>query len=138
VAHRLDVVAVGVEHERTVVARVVDLAHARRAVVAAARGHRGVVERADVAAALGAERDVDLVGGFADADPEVGLARNAEPGELFHLHDQGVSEGRERLGVERHTRVEVCDQNTDVIEHGRDDTPRAWARMRACVPLWPS
>ena len=46
VADDLDVVAVRVEHERAVVARVVDRALARRAVVLVARRERGGVERA--------------------------------------------------------------------------------------------
>ena len=82
-ADRLDVVAVGVMDERAVVVRVVDRAEAGRAVVRAAGGDPRGVERADLGAPPGAERDVDLVGRLAHADPEVGLAGNTEAGDLL-------------------------------------------------------
>jgi hypothetical protein len=54
----LDVVAVGVEDERAVVARRVVGADARPAVVGAARGERRRVEGVDLRAGVGGERDV--------------------------------------------------------------------------------
>jgi hypothetical protein len=51
----LDVVAVGVEHERAVVTGVVVRANAGRAVVLAAGGDRGGVEGVDQRALVGAE-----------------------------------------------------------------------------------
>ena len=59
VADRLDVVAVGVEHVGAVVVRVVDLAHARPAVVGGARRERRGVERVDRLTARDGERDVE-------------------------------------------------------------------------------
>src|SRR6185437_15795754 len=57
VADGLDVVAVGVEHERAVVVLVVP-AHTRRAVVRAAGGETRGVERVDGRPVLGREREV--------------------------------------------------------------------------------
>ena len=58
VADRLDVVAVRVEDERAVVVRVVDLANAGPAVVAAAGRERGCMEGVHRLAILGRERHV--------------------------------------------------------------------------------
>jgi hypothetical protein len=58
----LDVVAVGVEHERAVVAGVVDRPLARSAVVLVAGLERGGVERPDRRVVAGPERDVDVLG----------------------------------------------------------------------------
>src|SRR3954464_15724754 len=55
VADGLDVVAPRIDDERAVVVLVVVRAHAGRAVVRSACGDRGVVERADLGAALRAE-----------------------------------------------------------------------------------
>ena len=79
VADGLDVVAVGIEHERAVVVRVILRAQARRAVVLAAGRERCAVERIDAGAILGHDRDVQrlLQLAFA-ADPEVRLAADAE------------------------------------------------------------
>ena len=80
-AHGLDVVAIGVEHERAIVVGVVVRTHARRAVVAAARGDRRAIERIDVRPRLGMKRDVDLRAfEYARADPEIGLSVGAEAG----------------------------------------------------------
>src|SRR5437899_5921573 len=57
----LDVVPVRVEHERAVVARVVDRALAGRAVVLVARRERGGVERAHRGVLAGGEREVDVL-----------------------------------------------------------------------------
>ena len=58
----LDVVAVGVEDERPVVAGVVGGALAGGAVVRVARVDRGPVEGVDRLVGVGAERDVDVLG----------------------------------------------------------------------------
>jgi len=55
VADGLDVVAVGIEHERAVVVGVVDLARAGAAVVLAAGGGRRLVEGVDGGAVLDPE-----------------------------------------------------------------------------------
>src|SRR5438477_11660153 len=56
------VVPIRVEHERAVVARVVDRALARRAVVLVARRERGGVERAHRGVLARGEREVDVLG----------------------------------------------------------------------------
>src|SRR5919108_6420759 len=58
----LDVVPVRVEHERAVVARVVNRALAGRALVLVARGERGSVERAHRGVLARGEREVDVLG----------------------------------------------------------------------------
>ena len=58
----LDVVAVGIEDERAVVARVVGGALTGRAVVRVARVDRGAVEGVDRLVRVHAERDVDVLG----------------------------------------------------------------------------
>src|SRR5262249_19743030 len=113
-------------HERAVVAGVVDLADAGAAVIAAARRDRRVVERTHFGAAAGAKCDVQLVGWVAYPDPEIRFAVDAKAGELRELHHDHITERRQRLGVERHTRVEIRHLNTDVIDHERDDTPWRW------------
>src|SRR3954465_5268139 len=57
----LDVVPVRVKHERAVVARVIDRALTRRAVVLVARGERGGVERAHRGVLPGRQREVDVL-----------------------------------------------------------------------------
>src|SRR5918994_5458051 len=57
----LDVVPVRVEHERAVVARVVDRALARRAVVLVARRERGGVERAHRGVLARGKRELDVL-----------------------------------------------------------------------------
>src|SRR4051812_1934475 len=58
VVDALDVVSVGVEHERAVVPRVVDGALAGTAVILVARGERGGVERPHGRVVLRSEREV--------------------------------------------------------------------------------
>ena len=91
VADRLDVVTIGVVHERPVVVLVIVRADAGRAVVLRAGGHRGGVELADDRAAGRTERDVDAVVRLA-ARPSIqklGLAGStpklAPPAKLCHL-----------------------------------------------------
>ena len=59
VANDFDVVAVRIDHEGRVVVGVVLRAQPRLAVVPAARGQRGPVERIDLRPARGLERDVE-------------------------------------------------------------------------------
>src|SRR5574337_2188478 len=70
---RLDVVAVGVEHERAVIMFVIMRPQARLAVVAATCSERGLVERIDIGPGLGRKRDVEASPqhAFAVADPEI-------------------------------------------------------------------
>src|SRR5947209_1812398 len=86
VAHRFEVVAVGVMHERRVVVLVVVRTHARCAVVLAAGRSRCRVEGVDACAVLRGERDVRRAPLFARPDPEVGDAlAGAEAGRAGEL-----------------------------------------------------
>ena len=81
VADRLDVVAVGIEHEGAVVVGVVVGPEARCAVVAAADGERGGMKPVDDGPVVGGERDVDALAlRPAAAHPEERLAVRAEAG----------------------------------------------------------
>src|SRR5262245_7350043 len=93
VADRLDVMPVGIDHESSVVVGVVVLAHARAAVVGAARAHRRRVKRANRLAPGGAKRDVDAVLRLlVSLEPEVGFAARAEARPLLPGHDELVAE----------------------------------------------
>ena len=79
VAHRLHIVAVGIEHERSVVARMVVRAQPGRAVVCASGRQRGAVEGVDGGAVPGRNCDVQhAVQPSFSAYPEVRLAASAE------------------------------------------------------------
>ena len=76
------------------------------------------------------ERDVHAILRLTDADPEVGLAVDAEAGELVHRHDELVAERGERLLVEGDALREVTHGEAQVIDHARtindSCTMRAW------------
>jgi hypothetical protein len=79
VAHRLDVVAVVVEHERRVVISVIVRPKPRATVVFRAGGQRGFVEGIDGRAVVARDRDMQRLFEPALAtDPEVGFAVCAE------------------------------------------------------------
>src|SRR6185437_16351471 len=126
-AHRLDVVAIGIEHEGAVVVRMILWTQTRRAIVAGAGGECRAIKGVDGTAVIGGDRNVQrrLEPAFA-ADPEIGLALLAESGSGAsavsmvrpYLHDQRVAERRQRLFVERlGTRV-VGNGKADMIDHG--------------------
>src|SRR5690606_29505276 len=74
VAHRFDVVAVGVENEGPVIVGVINLAYARRAIVPATGPKRGGVKRIDIGARFRGESEMQMAGASsAAADPEIGL-----------------------------------------------------------------
>src|SRR5690349_4749636 len=106
-ANRLDVVAVGVEHERPIIIRMIMRPQARRAIVLAAGGDRCAVERIDCRAVIRRNRDMyDALEAAFAADPEVRLAVATEADcgasalRLGKLHDQAVAERGQRLLVE--------------------------------------
>ena len=76
----LDIVAVGIEHEGSVVIGVVVGTQAGRAVVLAARSDRRAVEGIDRCAGERSESDVDMPAAqaFSLADPEKGLEIRTE------------------------------------------------------------
>ena len=75
-ADGLNVVSVRIQHEGTVVVSVIVRPHARRAVVPATRGQRGLVERVDLRAIVGAKRDVQRWRMVASSNPEIRLGRH--------------------------------------------------------------
>src|SRR5258708_40095434 len=106
-AYRLDVVAVGIEHEGAVVIRVVVRPQPRRAVILAAGGERRTVEGVDRCAIIGGDRDVqDALNPALATDPEIRIAVAPETGGgtsalgFRDLHDHAVAERRQRLLVE--------------------------------------
>src|SRR3954447_8271218 len=118
----LDVVPVRVEHERAVVARVIDRALARRAVVLVARRQRGGVERAHRGVLARGERDVDML----RERPLVPDEREAVvcAGEL---HAAGLVVHQAQAGVRGDRRVEapgglrVADADPQVVDGAGGD-----------------
>jgi hypothetical protein len=81
VTHGLDVVAVGIEHERTVIVRVIARAQAGRAIVLAACGERRAMEGVDGRPIVGVDRNMqNALEPSLAADPEIRLAVLAEAG----------------------------------------------------------
>jgi hypothetical protein len=99
---------------------VVDLAHARLAVVLPARRERGFVEGVDGVTILDPERHVHAAVGPAIAlgDPEQRevVAVPADP--FDRLHHEPHSQGREGLVVERLAGVVVAHVQPNVIKSG--------------------
>src|SRR6266542_4166442 len=113
----LDVVPVRVEHERAVVARVVDRALARLAVVLVARRERGGVERAHRGVLARGEREVDVL----RERPLVPDEREAEV-RAGQLHALGLVVRQAEPGVRGDRRVEapgglrVADADPQVVD----------------------
>ena len=112
----LDVVAVGVEDERAVIALVIDRALARRAVVTVPGLDRRPVERLDLLAALRDERDVDVLA------QRLAVLCNREVAPLRQplvrvLPAELVAERQEHRRVERLRGLEVGHPKRDVIDH---------------------
>ena len=127
VAHGLDVVPVGIEHEGAVVARVVDLAHAGAAVVARPGRESGLVERVHGRAVRSGERHVRGLGPSARPEPELGLAVRPVAHHLRELEQPLHPQRHQRGVVERLGRIEVGGSDHDVVQHGRDQPPSALA-----------
>src|SRR5689334_20852556 len=117
VANRFDVVAVGIEHERAVVVRVIDLAHARRSIVLAARFQSGCIESTHQLTILGDECDVQRSLRFGTRpEPELGALVLTESRPVPDLLDESNAERRERLRVERFAPLAVAHANADMVE----------------------
>src|SRR5438046_2237239 len=85
--HGFDVVPVWTDNERAVVIGVVDLAHARRAVVFGACLQRSSVEPANLLATFGGEGDMHgLLRRLPDPEPELRPAASAEARPSLHFH----------------------------------------------------
>lgn len=118
-ADGFDVVAVRVVHERGVEVLVVVRAEARCAVVEAAGRERGAVEGVD-GRAVSPKCDVGDGAGRPGPKPEVRdrVVAGAERGVSVSLEGEPVSERLESGGVEALARVEIADDDGDVVEHG--------------------
>jgi hypothetical protein len=79
--HRFDVVTVGIEHEGTIVGRMIVRPQPGRAVVFSARRNRRAIKGIDRRAILGRNRNMDaaIEAAFA-ADPEIRLVIDPETG----------------------------------------------------------
>src|SRR5262249_40300142 len=112
--HRLDVVSVGIEHERGVA---VVVALARLTVVAAAGLHRCLVERAHALAIRRMEGEVRGRADLAGCHPEVVAAVVLEAGRLAVALGERVAERREGLLVEAAAAPGVGAAKADVLDH---------------------
>src|SRR6266849_2397925 len=120
----LDVVPIGIEHESTVVIRMVVRAKARGAIVLSPCRERRTVERIDRRPILREDRDVHrLVQLTFAADPQVRFATAAETGGRLlalrsgHLHNQRVAKRRQRLFVKGPCPRVVRHRKSYVIDH---------------------
>ena len=125
-AHRLDVVAVGIEDECRVIIGVIVRPQAGSAIVSPAGPKCGNVESVDTRAVGRGDGDVQglMKSAFA-ADPEVRLAGPAEaccgsPAfrlRTVHFHHKLITEWRKRLRVEVFRTRVVRNRKADMIDH---------------------
>ncbi|MBB5734963.1 hypothetical protein FHT09_000662 [Xanthomonas arboricola] len=114
--HRLDVVAIGVEHKRSVIARVIR-AHARRAVVAAAMGEGGLMERMHHGHVMRLEGQMVAAGEFALRHRvAIGHEQLVGPEESLTFATDGNAQGIEHRLVETSARRQVADDQMQVID----------------------
>jgi hypothetical protein len=117
-ADRFDVVAVRIEDEGPIVARMVLRAKPRIAVIAPTCRHGRLMEAINSGALIGSKRDVEGLARLALADPEVGLAPPSESRRTdAGLHDQLVTQRGKGFSVEALAPLEIRDGNTYVIQH---------------------
>jgi len=100
-ADRFDVVAVRIENEGPIVARMVLRSKPGSAVVAPTRRYGRLMEGINGSAVIGSKRDMEGLAWLALADPEVRLAPSSEPRSRdAGFHDQLVAQRGEGLLVE--------------------------------------
>src|SRR5215212_11109554 len=117
-ADRFDVVAVSIENEGPIVARMVLRSKPGTAVVAPTRRYGRLMEGINGSAVIGSKRDMEGLAWLALADPEVRLAPPPEPCcRDAGFHDQFVAQRGEGCRVEALTLLEIRNGNTYVIEH---------------------
>src|SRR5687768_6346081 len=116
VRYRLDVVAVGIEHEGAVVGRVVVRPQTGSAVVAAAGGDRRLVECVHGGPIGAGEGNVQRARQASIRDPELRLPVTPEADSPGAGHQGAQPERRQRLLVEGLARLEVRDPDVDVVD----------------------
>jgi hypothetical protein len=117
-ADRFDVVAVRIEDEGPIVARMVLRAKPRTAVIAPTCRHGRLMEGINSGALIGSKRDVEGLAWLALADPEIRLAPPSESRRRdAGLHDQLVTQRGKGFSVEALAPLEIRDWNTYVIQH---------------------
>src|SRR5215204_365170 len=117
-ADRFNVVAVRIENEGSIVARMVLGSKPGTAVVAPTRRHGRLMEGINGGALIGSKRDVEGLAWLALADPEVRLAPPPEPRcRDAGFHDQLVTQRGEGCRVEALAPLEIRHGNTYVIQH---------------------
>src|SRR5262249_31730867 len=122
----LDLVAVGIEDKGAIVVLVIDRSQAGLAVVLAAGGEGGAMERIDGLAVLGGEGDVGATAGLDAApsvdwrpDPELDLVGgDAVAGAALVVIEARHAERLQHGVVERLAALQVGDAERDVVEHG--------------------
>ena len=127
VKHRLDIVAIGIQHEGCIVAGMVG-ALARRAVVAAARAHASAVKRPDDVAVRRLKRKMDLRYG------PVGLVHEELVGEKKPIAlDKSIrhAERSKHRTIETLARLEIghlADARDQSIAHGATSSNASYFR----------
>jgi hypothetical protein len=133
-ADRFNVVAVRIEDEGPIVARMIIRSKPGSAVVAPTRRYGRLMEGINGGAVIGSKRDVEGLTWLTLADPEVRLALPSEPRRRdARFHNQLVAQRGEGFRVEALALLEIRYGNTYVIEHcshllrlqGRTDIRRA-------------
>src|SRR5262249_13379413 len=115
VEHGLDVVAVGIEHVGSVVARVVLRPQSGWAVVPAAGGERSLVEGIHGRSVGSGEGEVDRGGGPARRNGDV-LRTLGTEGDPVPVVDLPAPPGRERTPVEAPARHDVAHDERHVVD----------------------
>src|SRR5947209_11131864 len=119
-AHRLDIVAVGVEQEGGEIARAVVLARTRAAIVAAAGLQALGVKFLDRIMVGRAEGDVGActVAVLAGVEPQRRFALGPKACAAVVARAQHIAQGFQGGFVETHAGVELFDLQSDVVVHG--------------------
>jgi hypothetical protein len=112
------VVAIRIEDEGPIVARMIIRSKPGSAVVAPTRHDGRLMEGINGGAVIGSKRDVEGLTWLALADPEVRLAPPSEPRRRdAGFHNQLVTQRGEGFRVEALALFEIRDGNTYVIQH---------------------
>src|SRR5450631_1392133 len=118
-AHRLDIVAVGVDQERGVVVRAVVGARTGLAIVLATGLEARAVEGADRGVVGSAEREVRAAAFqfLLRVEPQRRRAVRSKACSALVARTQDIAKGRERRAVKARAGIEVSNSDSDVVEH---------------------